>query len=444
MRLMLTHLARLLLRIFFRRVEVTGLDHVPSSGPVLFVMNHPNALVDPLLLVALAPRPVAFLAKEPLFRMPVIGSMVRAMDSIPVHRRTDVGADVTRNTAMFAQVWSVLNRGGAVAIFPEGTSHSDARLRPFKTGAARLALGAAAHGSAVQVVPAGLFYTQKATFRSAALLSLGTPILVSTECLGSNGEADTNEVQQLTADLEHAMAAVTLQADEHDALAIVTRAELILTSGESPAGGRLSLVDQLALRRRLVAGYGVLRRTQPGRLERVERSVARLEASLARAGLDAETFNYGQPPSGHMLRYAVRMALYTLVMFPVALVGVVIHFPAYRLIGPLATDVFRASSDLVATVKILTALLLYPVTWALLSGIVAAQAGLGWAGVVLIVAPFSGYIGLRFLETVDQFAGEARWLWLMVTKPAAFRNLTVERENIRQEIFALDAELTGP
>ena len=71
-------LVRLALRIYFQRIEVTGVEHVPLDTPVIFVLNHPNALVDPVFLLCLAPRDVSFLAKAPLFRMPVIGYLVKA------------------------------------------------------------------------------------------------------------------------------------------------------------------------------------------------------------------------------------------------------------------------------------------------------------------------------------------------------------------------------
>ena len=86
-------LVRLALRIYFQRIEVTGLEHVPRETPVIFVLNHPNALVDPVFLLCLAPRRVSFLAKAPLFRMPVIGYLVKSLDSLPVYRRQDEGQD---------------------------------------------------------------------------------------------------------------------------------------------------------------------------------------------------------------------------------------------------------------------------------------------------------------------------------------------------------------
>ena len=75
---------RFAMRVYFRHVEVVGIEHVPRDTPVIFVLNHPNALVDPAFLLSLAPRRVSFLAKSPLFRMPVLGYLVRAMDSLPV------------------------------------------------------------------------------------------------------------------------------------------------------------------------------------------------------------------------------------------------------------------------------------------------------------------------------------------------------------------------
>src|SRR5215207_2640397 len=97
----ITTLLRLALRIYFQRIEVTGLEHVPRETPVIFVLNHPNALVDPVFLLCLAPRRVSFLAKAPLFRMPVIGYLVKTLDSLPVYRRQDEGRDVTRNEETF-------------------------------------------------------------------------------------------------------------------------------------------------------------------------------------------------------------------------------------------------------------------------------------------------------------------------------------------------------
>ena len=134
------------LRVYFRRIEIIGLEHVPLKSPVIFVLNHPNALVDPVFLFCLAPRRVSFLAKAPLFRMPVLGYFIRALDSLPVYRRKDEGEDVSRNEETFVAARKLLAGGGTIGICPEGVSHSEKRLLPIKTGAARIALGAVSTG----------------------------------------------------------------------------------------------------------------------------------------------------------------------------------------------------------------------------------------------------------------------------------------------------------
>src|SRR5439155_6402376 len=208
-------LFRLILRIFFRRIEVSGLEHVPRDGPVIFVLNHPSGLIDPAFLLCFALRRVSFLAKAPLFRMPVVGYFCRAFEAIPVHRRQDAGSDPSQNREPFDATRAVRARGGAIAIFPEGTSHSDPKLRPLKTGAARIALGAAAAlpgAVPIQIVPAGLYYRAKRVFRSAALLHFGDPFAVDTVRLEPGEEPPLGPVRELTTRIERALAAVTLQA----------------------------------------------------------------------------------------------------------------------------------------------------------------------------------------------------------------------------------------
>ena len=84
------------------------------------------------------------------------------------------GEDVSKNQETFSLVREMLKKGGAIAIFPEGISHNETKLQPLKTGAARIALGTVSVGTRsaslnLKIVPVGLFYTSKTTFRSEAL-----------------------------------------------------------------------------------------------------------------------------------------------------------------------------------------------------------------------------------------------------------------------------------
>ena len=443
MKNVLASLLRVLLRIFFRRVEVAGGEGVPAEGALLFVLNHQNGLVDPMVLLGLAPRRSVFLAKAPLFDMPVIGLLVKAFGSIPIHRRMDGATDPAQNDDTFRHVWLGLERGQAIAIFPEGTSHSDSSLKRFKTGAARIALGAAgvsAQGRVVHIVPAGLYYTTKTTFRSSVLLYFGRSIAVEpTEATGPS-ESAHDRVVDLTSKLERALAEVTLQADRHEALALVTRAERIFSSAGAPGQGELDLVSQFEVRRRFLEGYAELRAKAPERLEELEHMIARHEAKLSAARINASTL---MPAQVHLLCVAVHVLTLlgvALLLLPVGLVGFVVNYPAYRLTGPLATRVLTPDADVVATQKILAGALVFPIVWATVGLLVGQRFG-WWAGLAAaIAAPLSGYVALRLLERLDYFVGEVRGLVLRLSRPTTSLQLVAEGRAIREAILALQDE----
>src|SRR5215213_4879567 len=204
------------LHLFFRRIETVNADVVPRGTGVIFVLNHPNGLIDPALVFVALPRKISFLAKSTLFRMPVISFLLRTVEALPLYRKVDAGEDVSKNQRTFELCSELLQRGGSIALFPEGISHNSPKLLPMKTGAARIALGAAASGAAiveVKIVPVGLFYTSKTTFRSEALLHFGEPFTVPRVEPDPDGEPPRAAVKQLTAEIEQQLREVTLNAE---------------------------------------------------------------------------------------------------------------------------------------------------------------------------------------------------------------------------------------
>src|ERR1044072_8350327 len=278
-------LVRLALRIYFQRIEVTGVEHVPLDTPVIFVLNHPTALVDAVFLLCLAPGDVSFLAKAPLFRMPVIGYLVKQLDSLPVYRRQDEGEDVTKNQETFIAARKLLARGGTIGICPEGISHDKPGLQPIKTGAARISLAAVSTGEVreLKIVPAGLYYTSKTRFRSDALLYFGNPINVEPVKLEPDGTPPREAVRQLSSQIEKALREVILDAQHEEELQTTARAERIFSSA-SNNGEEESLKDELVLQQRFIRAYPIVQQLQPDRLRRLETRMSRFEEKLKQAG----------------------------------------------------------------------------------------------------------------------------------------------------------------
>ncbi|HUQ19797.1 MAG TPA: 1-acyl-sn-glycerol-3-phosphate acyltransferase [Gemmatimonadaceae bacterium] len=432
---------RIILRVFFPHIETAGIERIPRDGPVILAVNHPNGLIDPLFLLCLSPRPVSFLAKAPLFEMPVIGWFVKALGSIPVYRRQDGGFDSTKNQKTFERARAILSSGGVIAIFPEGASHGDPKLRPLKTGAARIALGAAAgiRGEPLRIAPVGIYYTAKGIFRSSALLYFGETIAVKSEPLGADNEPTAESVRSLTAKIQSALADVTLQADEREALALVAQTEEVLSSEDPTSDERL--VDRFELRRRIMAGYTTMREHAPDRLASISSRVAQYVSELEQSGLDPRTLK----PQGSTAVVAktpgvVREVDLLVFVFPLAIIGTILNYPVYRLVGFITARLSRDDDDIVATIKMIAGALLFPLAWILLA--VAAGIFFGWfaALITLIIAPLSGYAALVFFERLSRSIGGARALAMSRFRRWGYLKLVAERVAIREELTALADE----
>ena len=116
---------------------------------------------------------------------------------------------------MFRGTWKpsqltrkLLARGGTIGICPEGVSHNEPRLRPLKSGTARIALATVSSGEVndLKIVPVGLYYTEKTTFRSSALLYFGEPLPVGPVALDADGTPPRDSVRELSSRIEEACA----------------------------------------------------------------------------------------------------------------------------------------------------------------------------------------------------------------------------------------------
>lgn len=433
-------LVRLALRIYFQRIEVTGVEHVPLNTPVIFVLNHPNALVDPVFLLCLAPREVSFLAKAPLFRMPVIGYLVKALDSLPVYRRQDEGQDVSKNQETFVAARRLLASGGTIGICPEGVSHDEPGLRPIKTGAARISLAAVSTGevSELKIVPAGLYYTSKTSFRSDALLYFGTPIDVEPVQLEPDGTPPREAVRLLSDKIEKALRAVILDAKHEEELLTTARAERIFSSAPNTGAGD-SLKDELRLQQRFIKAYSILQSSQPDRLRKLEVRMVRFEEELNQAGVDSDELSLPGSTARVFAAIARRSLLFLLMLGP-ALIGTVAHYPAYKLGGLLSKRFSRDSDDVISTIKIISAMLLFPLTWIAIA--VVAYVFFGWlvALPALVIIPFAGYAAIVFFEELDKSIAGVRVLMFFLMRRRFFVRLLAERNAIRNEIIALGKE----
>ncbi len=311
---------RALVRVFYRRVEVGGLDAMPRRGPLIVCANHASALADAALLQAVSPRPLRPLARSGLFDNPLLRPALAAQGAVPIFRAQDAGpsaGDPGRNQKSFARCFELLEEGEALLIFPEGQSHSDPRLRPFKTGAARLALGARERGQTPPLLlPVGLTFTEKGRFRSKVLVQLGAPLVPQ----DLPGEEPESAVRRVTAEVQAALAALTLEVDSVEDLELVERLQRFFALRRGRHELRSSLAHRFRALRRLIDAHRRLRLVAPERVRDLVQRLGRFERLCRRYGVKDYQLDVHYSPLV-VLAFTARSLAFLLVVFPLALWG---------------------------------------------------------------------------------------------------------------------------
>jgi 1-acyl-sn-glycerol-3-phosphate acyltransferase len=421
--------ASLAVRGFYRFTAAGG--RVPAGGPVLLVANHPNSLLDPATVVAVARRPVRFLAKAPLFTDPLVGWLIRGSGSLPVYRRQDDPAAMGQNEGTFQAVHRALAEGSAVGIFPEGTSHSEPSLVPLKTGAARMALGAAAIlGHAFPVVPVGLTFREKETFRTEALALVGGA--VAWDDLAGRGEDDAEAVRELTRRIDAALHEVTVNLERWEDAPLVETAEAVWAAehGADPAPARR--VERQAETAALLAAA---RASGGGAWEALARDVRQHARLLRVLGMQPSELHTGTG-LGVAAGWTARQLAFFGLGAPLAAVGTVLFWPPYRLTGVIEARM-GPTRDVRATSKLLVGLAL-GIAWTLLLAGAAAWRG-GWvAGLAALVAlPLVAVVTLHVHDRWERAVGEMRRFFLRARRRETVATLRERQRELAAQLEAL-------
>lgn len=422
---------RLIVRVFYRRSECYGLDHLPAQGPVILCANHVNALVDAVIMQAFSPRLLHPLARSGLFAGPLLGHVLRLIQAVPIYRRQDADGDAGSNADSFASCYEFLAAGEVLLIFPEGQSHSDAHLREMKTGVARISLGAQeANGVAPAVVPVGMNFTRKGSFRAGLLVEFGAPVPVNI----AQGELSDDAVRRVTAQIQQAIEGLTVNAETSDDIDLVNRMErfFALRRGRYRRG---SLRQKFRALRRLTEAQRRLRERDPERVDSLRWQLRQFERLCHRFGVKDYHLSVSYRPLTLMIFLSILFVDLVLLM-PLAAWGIANAIMPFLLTRHAARTMARGS-DQYDTAKILLGLILFPVFWA---GQIAV-AGYFYGATVALVYALSlvpgAAAGLLLRREKRRILENIRVFVLFTRKRRLRRFLTSKRENIERELAAL-------
>lgn len=439
------------LRWFYSRIDVDGLERVPPDAPVLLAVNHPNALVDALVVGWMLPRRIAMTAKATLFANPLLAALFRAVGVVPLIRAKDLAgqpADPARNARSFAALNAALARGRAVLIFPEGITGDHPALAPLRTGAARIALQARDAGlRGVRIVPIGLTFERKDAPRSRVFVQIGEPIDVDAFA-GTRSDAGATG---LTAEIEQRLRAVTLNFESADDAARATAlassfARLLRGARETPQVYRpvVPLADQVAIARRLEALRVRLADAPEAVRTRVDELLRRLErfrAELAERDLAIEDVEIARDArSGGV--FVLRELPVLLLAGPFAVWGWLNHWLPFNLSQAVARRGIESNAD-PAMRAIVGGLALVLLFYAVQAALVVAVFGWLPAAVYVVSLPTAADVNFHLRARLGRARRRARAYFAFRRDPGLQARLAGELRWLRDEALRVDTMVSG-
>jgi 1-acyl-sn-glycerol-3-phosphate acyltransferase len=375
--------ARSAVSVFYRSVEVTNASAIPRDRPVILAVNHQSALGDVAVLVAVRPKLPHFLAASSWWKRASARALFRLGGVVPVYRNSD-GHGTRANVSTFAACHAALAAGAQLAIFPEGEMHADGGVHPLKTGAARIALGAATEAGVQRlvIVPVALIYDDMGRFRSDAEVRIGEPIEID-DWIDAYRLDRHKAVRALTHALRDALADAAVDGATARADLVDRAARMALSDTPS------SFADRNALRRALRSESG-------DRFDELERAVREHARHLDTLMLDDDA-PLEPLPDATLTRAARDLAL----LAGPAAVGAIVNGPAVLAAWGVST---RAPDEgWHATAKGVAGTFLLPITWIGEWALLSRRRGRRRAGAIVLLGAACGGASLAWHDRYQRF-----------------------------------------
>lgn len=166
---------------YHKKIAVYGKENIPKKGAILFVSNHKNALIDPLLIATTTTRNIHFLTRASAFKIKFIKWLLSTVNMLPIYRIRDGKETLAKNEEIFKKCYDLFNKGRSLLIFPEGTHDIRRWVRPLSKGFTRITFGALEQNPELKltIVPIGLNYSKAEDFAESVSIYYGKPIAVN-------------------------------------------------------------------------------------------------------------------------------------------------------------------------------------------------------------------------------------------------------------------------
>ncbi len=430
--------------MFFRKIELRHGENIPSLGPVVFVANHPNSIMDAFIIGVAITRKVNYIGHSGLFSHPVADKFLRSCGVIPVIRRGESSDKIQDNTSSFEACYKTLEDGQSIGIFPEGTSDMLRQVKKVKTGAARIILETEARNAyalGIKVIPIGLHFFSRSRFRSRVLVNIGKPLDL-TSYFELNKKDNGDAVQQLTNDIQRSLEDLTVNIShlELDDLVrdveIIFREELMSDASAIPKG-KVN-VEEFIITQRIADCVEYYFARDPARVRAMQERIGAYKRKLQRLNLRDAMLQEKTVFSKTLFQSAKKFIL-ALVGLPVALYGIINN------LFPHGIAIHFAKKFLHERTKILTALLLgggsaFLLFYSLQTYAVLNFFGALWAFIYFISLPVSGLFALAYLKDLREEQELISFSFVLFTNRQLINKMRRERRLLIAEMNSVKEE----
>ncbi len=419
-----------IVKTFYGHVEIDGLENLPDTGPVVLCANHTNALADAVVMQVSCPRHVHPLARSGLFEKLWLKPFLNFVEGVPVYRKQDAGSDTAQNEDMFRSCYEKLAENAVLIIFPEGQSHSDPQLRDIKTGAARIAVGnMKENGLAPALIPVGMFFTDKGSFRSDVLVQYGEPVDMQL----TTDIDDYESVRELTRRLEAALRGLTLNADTWEEINLSER----LTGFFERRRGKnkLPLPKRFRVLKRLLEMQKQLRAQHPNEVKHAANNLKVFERLCERFGIKDYHLTLDHSPL-RVAWFILRSVGLMLILIPLGLWGVINSYIPYTLSRTLGEKISHGL-DQFDTSKIALGFVFFAIFWGLQTILVAHFFTIKTAIIYAISLPLTAALAIAMHREDRQIMENIRVFFIFLRKRDLKAYLRAKQHKLEVELAKL-------
>ncbi len=425
------------MRVFFRSIMVRNKELIPDKGPLIVLANHPSTFMDPIVVAAMLNREVYFLGKGVLFSSGFMKWLLPKFNVIPIYRQQDDPAMMAKNKEIFNKCFEHLENGGILVMFPEGTSITERRLRPIKTGAARIALGAEARNDfklGVKIITVGLNYENPHKFDRDLFINIYKPITAGdykNDYAADEFKASENLTEEIRKQLEKSI--IAIEDDKTDKLVRDVETLYKYKLSKDLGIGRKDKDADFTMTKNIIEAVNYYKIHDPARVEKIRTRIKWYINNLDAVGLKDNDIARSQN-SGSFIGSNLKAFFILISGFPVYIYGLINNYLPFEIPAAAAKKIsssieFRGAIGMVG--GMFTFIIFYTIQIILMWKYTHAR----WLTITYgLSLPLSGIFTYWYYHTVHKM----RTKWILMTlfykKSVFVSTLITEREDIIAEL----------